>query len=65
MNKRLKKKKGLLNLKNWKCDFCSKPIRVSKDYEPEMCCNGRECGCFGMPINEIFCTDCEKMLFRR
>lgn len=25
--------------------------------EPEMCCDGRECGCMGMPIDPLVCSD--------
>lgn len=24
--------------------------------EPKMCCSGRECGCMGMPIDPIICS---------
>lgn len=26
------------------------------DYEPEYCCNGRECGCMGLPIEPPICS---------
>ena len=25
--------------------------------EPQMCCSGRECGCMGMPIDPIICSE--------
>jgi len=25
--------------------------------EPQLCCNGRECGCMGMPIDPVVCSD--------
>lgn len=25
--------------------------------EPRMCCNGRECGCMGMPIDPPICSE--------
>jgi len=30
------------------CIHCGKPV---KDYQPEYCCNGHECGCYGLPIH--------------
>ncbi|MNW37050.1 hypothetical protein D3C74_140810 [compost metagenome] len=26
------------------------------DYEPEYCCEGRECGCMGLPIEPPICS---------
>lgn len=26
--------------------------------EPEFCCNGRECGCMGLPIDPPYCDKC-------
>ena len=28
------------------------------DYEPEYCCNGRECGCMGKPLEPPLCEEC-------
>lgn len=25
--------------------------------EPKMCCSGRDCGCMGMPIDPIVCSE--------
>jgi hypothetical protein len=25
--------------------------------EPKMCCSGRDCGCMGMPIEPIVCSE--------
>jgi hypothetical protein len=48
-------------LKKWTCDTCFKPVKVVQNYEPEMCCDGIECGCYGNPLNPVFCNDCEKL----
>lgn len=45
-----------------KCIVCSKPI----DYEPEYCCDGRFCGCMGMPIDPPVCSqECWDKFSRR
>ena len=31
-------------------------ILLLEDYKPQMCCNGRECGCLGLPTNPQFCS---------
>ena len=36
------------------CMMCGKDM---PDYEPKMCCSGRECGCMGMPTNPPICSD--------
>jgi hypothetical protein len=36
------------------CLICKKPV---PDYIPQMCCDGRECGCMGMPVNPCICSD--------
>jgi hypothetical protein len=46
-------------LKKWKCDSCWRETKVVKDYKPWVCCDGRECGCYGLPINPVFCEKCE------
>ena len=43
------------------CLICDKPV---PDYKPEMCCNGRDCGCMGQPINPCLCSNkCADALF--
>lgn len=43
------------------CLICRKPV---PDYVPEMCCNGQECGCMGLPINPCTCSkECDEALF--
>lgn len=37
-----------------KCMNCGTTI----DYEPEYCCDGRECGCRGLPIDPPLCDKC-------
>ncbi|MDD5650781.1 MAG: hypothetical protein PHF86_10275 [Candidatus Nanoarchaeia archaeon] len=45
----------------FKCLICGKPI---KDYIPKYCCDGTDCGCYGLPIEPCICSDiCEKALF--
>lgn len=39
---------------------CGKDCLAPKDYEPEGCCSGRECGCMGREINPVFCDKCEE-----
>jgi len=36
------------------CMLCEKEFEGE---EPKMCCSGRECGCLGMPIDPIVCSD--------
>ncbi len=37
------------------CEICGKEIEI------QMCCNGRECGCMGLPIEPPVCSDqCEQ-----
>lgn len=38
---------------------CDERFGVPSDYEYEYCCNGIECGCYGYPINPMFCDACE------
>ena len=26
---------------------------------PKYCCNGRDCGCYGQPINDYECENCK------
>ena len=42
---------------NTKCLKCGKEV---KDYEPEYCCDGTECGCMGKPIEPPLCEKCWK-----
>lgn len=50
-------------MKKWNCDSCGNEIKVLDSYEPEFCCDGRECGCYGRPINQMFCDDCERIIW--
>ncbi len=52
-------------MKKHNCDGCHKEIEVYDEYEPEMCCNGFECGCYGHPVNPLFCDECEIAIFGR
>ena len=36
-----------------KCIVCGKEI----DYEPEYCCSGEMCGCQGLPIAPLVCSN--------
>jgi hypothetical protein len=40
-----------------KCINCD---NIIEDCEAEYCCNGRDCGCMGKPINypDFLCDDC-------
>lgn len=43
------------------CLICGKSVL---DYEPEMCCDGRECGCMGQPTNPCVCSkECGAAVF--
>lgn len=50
-------------MKKDKCASCEAEIEVPSDYEPEHCCNGWECGCYGLPLNPMFCHKCEEQFF--
>ena len=52
-------------MKQWKCDACYKEIEVYVEYEPKICCSGlkEHCACMGLPINPIFCDECEEKIF--
>ncbi|MFV1457762.1 hypothetical protein [Bacillus mycoides] len=56
-------RKTKVKTKPWVCDGCGFITKVEKDYEPKMCCNGYECGCFGMPIEPVFCDSCEERYY--
>jgi hypothetical protein len=47
-------------MKPWRCGDCNKEIQVYDEYEPEYCCDGRECGCMGRETNPLFCDECEE-----
>ena len=36
-----------------KCIVCGLPV---PDYKPEFCCDGHECGCYGLPIEPPICS---------
>ena len=50
-------------MKPYKCVACGNDTVAPDDYEPEYCCNGVGCGCYGKPINPIFCDECEALMF--
>lgn len=35
------------------CLVCGKPV---PGYKPKYCCSGRECGCYGEPIEPCVCS---------
>ncbi len=45
-----------------KCIICG--INV-KDYKPEYCCDGKECGCQGLPIEPPLCDNekCQEKIY--
>ncbi len=43
-----------MKLKVDNCLICGKPV---PDYEPEFCCSGQECGCYGQPVEPCTCSD--------
>lgn len=45
------------------CFRCARAVLLPEPYEPEICCSGHECGCYGMPINPVFCPECEGAVF--
>jgi len=34
------------------CIICGKPL----DYEPQYCCDGKDCGCMGGPVEPPVCS---------
>lgn len=50
-------------MKAWNCDSCGEPVEVVEDYKPENCCNGYLCGCYGYPIDPVFCRKCEERIY--
>jgi hypothetical protein len=45
------------------CFRCGRAVLLAEPYEPEMCCSGHECGCYGMPTNPVFCPECVDVVF--
>lgn len=45
------KKDGLVLLE---CMFCG---QTWLGPEPQYCCSGRDCGCMGMPVDPIVCSE--------
>jgi len=42
------------------CLICGKPV----EYEPEYCCPGIDCTCYGQPVNPCICSEeCEGAVF--
>jgi hypothetical protein len=37
------------------CEKCGKPVH---GYVEERCCDGRECGCMGLPVTPCWCEEC-------
>ncbi|MNC30388.1 hypothetical protein D3C81_793560 [compost metagenome] len=45
----------------YKCWECNE----EEILEPQYCCNGVECGCYGFPIDPPYCDEClEKLMMR-
>ena len=43
------------------CLICGRPVF---GYEPKYCCDGRECGCHGQPIEPCCCSkECENAVY--
>ena len=42
-----------MKIETYNCWGCEKDLI---DYNPQMCCSGRECGCIGLPTNPPFCN---------
>jgi hypothetical protein len=42
-------------MKEYVCELCGTPI---PDYKPEYCCDGKDCGCQGQPIEPPWCDKC-------
>lgn len=51
MSKELTEEQKLVDLS---CMVCGNQF---KGEEPKMCCSGLECGCMGMPIDPVVCSD--------
>jgi len=45
------------------CMVCGKDFEGE---EPKMCCSGRDCGCMGMPIEPVVCSqECYDAIMKR
>ncbi len=46
------------------CAKCAKEFLGPK---PEYCCDGRECGCMGLPIypDSVYCEECLNEIFKK
>lgn len=57
----------ILNVKGklsfWQPEENEKCMNCDKKYfgnEPQFCCNGKDCGCMGLPTEPYLCDDCYK-----
>lgn len=57
--------KDAIQMKPWPCDTCGKSTEVQDSHQAQLCCDGYMCGCHGMPINPVFCKDCEYKIFEQ
>jgi hypothetical protein len=48
------KQSDMSNLVTLTCMVCDKEFEGE---EPKMCCSGRDCGCMGMPIDPVVCSE--------
>lgn len=45
----------------YKCIVCGE---IVSDYKPEYCCDGRNCGCMGKPLEPPICSkECYDKIF--
>ena len=42
------------------CIVCNHPV---EDYIPQMCCDGSDCGCQGLPIEPPLCNECSNIMY--
>lgn len=49
-------------INNKTCMECGKSI---PGYEPHYCCNGHECGCYGLPMEPPVCDECWDNKYKR
>jgi len=47
--------RDLINDEIYECQKCGNQVL---DYQPQLCCDGRECGCLGLPLEPCICTEC-------
>lgn len=59
MNKRQRKKEK----KKRYCICCRK--KYLQTWDDQYCCNGRDCGCYGKPIDPWLCKKCDHIFFYR